>query len=94
MGMRTTAGALGVLATGTLDAMTLDRLLRALARRGRPEECYELVCHPAFHDAELDSRSTRLRAQREVERAALLEVIPRWVAERTGQHRLMSFAHL
>ena len=64
MDMRTTAGALGVLATGTLDQETLHSLLGALARYGRPEECYELVCHPAFHDAELDRQSTRLRAQR------------------------------
>jgi predicted glycoside hydrolase/deacetylase ChbG (UPF0249 family) len=92
--MRPTAGALGVLATGTLDVRTLDRLLEALALHGRPDECYELVCHPALHDAQLDRMPTRLRAQREVERAALLEAIPRWVAERTGQHRLMSFAHL
>ncbi len=94
MEMRTTAGALGVLATGTLDLETLDRLLDALARHGRPDECYELVCHPALHDAALDRMPTRLRAQREVERDALLLGIPRWVAERTGQHRLVSFAHL
>jgi predicted glycoside hydrolase/deacetylase ChbG (UPF0249 family) len=94
MGMRTTAGALGVLATGTLDRKTLDSLLGALARCGRAEECYELVCHPAHHDPDLDRQTTRLRAQREVERAALLATIPRWVAPGMGQHRLVSFAHL
>jgi predicted glycoside hydrolase/deacetylase ChbG (UPF0249 family) len=94
MGMRTTAGALGVLATGTLDAKTLHSLMGALVRHGGPEECYELVCHPAIHDAELDRQSTRLRAQREVERAALLDVIPGWVGPGLEQHRLVSFAHL
>jgi predicted glycoside hydrolase/deacetylase ChbG (UPF0249 family) len=94
MDMRTTAGALGVLATGTLETKTLECLLGALALHGRPEECYELVCHPAFHDAALDRQSTRLRAQREVERAALMETVPRWVSPGSGQHRLVSFAHL
>ena len=94
MNMRTTAGALGVLATGTLETKTLDSLLGALALHGRPEECYELVCHPAFHDEALDRQSTRLRAQREIERAALMETVPRWVSPGSGQHRLVSFAHL
>ncbi len=92
-GMRTTSGALGVLATGTLDAPTLERLLSALERHGSPEDCCELVCHPGFHDAALDAARTRLRAERERERAALLEVLPRWTGP-GGPHRLVSFADL
>ncbi len=81
-GMRTTAGALGVLATGTLDASAIRKLLRAMEHHACPGEYYELVCHPGFHDAALNKQSTRLRAQREVERAALLATIPAWGAAR------------
>ncbi len=92
-GMRSTADALGVLATGTLDAPTLERLLGALERHGAPEECYELVCHPGFHDAALEGAGTRLKAERERERTALLEVVPRWTGA-GAPHRLSSFAEL
>ncbi len=91
-GMRTTAGVLGVLATGTLDASAIRRLLRAMERHARPGECYELVCHPGFHDAALDAQPTRLRRQRETERAALLEIIPAWAA--TNGNMLVTFADL
>ena len=90
--MRTTDGALGVLATGTLDADALERLLEACAEYGKPGECYELVCHPGFHDAALDALPTRLRAEREWERAALLAVLPRWTG--AGRLRLQTFADL
>ncbi len=90
-GMRTTAGVLGVLATGTLDASTLERLLQALADHGRPEECYELVCHPGYVDVELLAARTRLKAEREREREALGAVVPRWCGP-DGPHRLVSFA--
>ncbi len=90
-GLRTTAGALGVLATGTLGAASIEALLRALAQHGAPGDTYELVCHPGFHDQALDQMPTRLRAAREVERQALLEVIPRWTGQ-SGPHALVSFA--
>ena len=92
-GMRTTAGALGVLATGILDERVLERLLTALAKHGGRDETYELVCHPGYHDAALRSMPTRLQAERERERAALLAVIPRWTGP-AGPHRLISFADL
>ncbi len=92
-GLQTTRGALGVLATGVLDAALLDRLLRALEQHGEPDGCYELVCHPGFHDATLESRRTRLRAERQREYEALLQVIPRWTGS-DGPHRLVSFADL
>ncbi len=92
-GLRTTSGALGVLGTGVLDAAMLDRLLAALAQHGEANDCYELVCHPGFHDAALDAQPTRLRAERERERAALLAGVPRWTAA-GGAHRLITFAQL
>ncbi len=76
-GLHTTAGALGVLATGTLDVFTLEKLLQAaLDQSGAPDQVWELVCHPGYHDAELAGQSTRLLAAREDERAALSMVLP------------------
>lgn len=68
-GFTTTDGALGVLATGTLDAATVASLLRSL-----PSGCFELVAHPGYNDADLARAHTRLLAAREVEQAALLAV--------------------
>lgn len=72
-GLATTDGALGVLATGTLDASTLERLLG-----GMPEGTWELVCHPAYYDRELETVQTRLRESRATEHAALLDTVPRF----------------
>lgn len=91
-GMRTTAGALGVLATGTLDALAIRRLLQRMELHAHSGECYELVCHPGIHDAALDAQPTRLRAQREIERAALLATIPAWAAAKGNT--LVTFADL
>jgi chitin disaccharide deacetylase len=66
-GFTTTDGALGVLATGTLDAATVTSLLRAAPSDGY----FELVAHPGYNDAALNRARTRLLASREVERAAL-----------------------
>ena len=65
-GFATTDGAIGVLATGTLDAETVTSLLAAM-----PEGTWELVTHPGYVDAELAQTRTRLVASREVERNAL-----------------------
>lgn len=92
-GLRTTAGAVGVLATGVLDEAVLTRLLGALARHGAPGDTYELVCHPGIHDAALDAQPTRLRAERQHELTALAAVIPRWTGPE-GPHRLATFADL
>jgi len=70
-GLRTTDGAIGVLATGTLDALTIRNLLSAM-----PDGTWELVCHPGHNDAALQQQNTRLLDSRDVERAALLETIP------------------
>ncbi len=65
-GFTTTDGAVGVLATGTLDAATLTSLLQQM-----PEGRFELVTHPGYNDADLARVRTRLRDSRETERAAL-----------------------
>lgn len=70
-GLAMTDGAIGVLATGTLDIHALRRLLIAL-----PRGTWELCCHPGYQDDALATVRTRLRRSREVEREALLEAIP------------------
>ena len=75
--VRTTDGALGVSATGDLDADTLASLIDKL-----PFGTWELVCHPGFHDQDLDNVATRLRELRDVERKALLAVVRRAVEEK------------
>jgi chitin disaccharide deacetylase len=61
-GLVTTDGAIGVLATGTLDAATLASLLRAM-----PDGTWELVTHPGYNNTELAHAGTRLLASRNVE---------------------------
>lgn len=68
-GFATTDGALGVLATGTLDEATLHSVLRKI-----PAGTWELVTHPGYSDDDLAKAHTRLRQSRETERQALLEV--------------------
>jgi predicted glycoside hydrolase/deacetylase ChbG (UPF0249 family) len=66
-GFTTTDGAIGVLATGTLDTGSLESLLQAV-----PDGDWELVTHPGYYDdGALDAVRTRLRASRETERTAL-----------------------
>jgi chitin disaccharide deacetylase len=68
-GFSTTAGALGVLATGTLDAATVRSITTAIPADSN--ETYELVTHPGYNDADLARANTRLLASRETEREAL-----------------------
>jgi chitin disaccharide deacetylase len=72
-GLATTAGTLGVLATGTADISGALRHLLAALPAG--SETWELVCHPAYPDEHLDRVRTRLRASRAQEHAALLDQI-------------------
>jgi hopanoid biosynthesis associated protein HpnK len=65
-GFTATDGALGVLATGSLDATTVASLLQNL-----PAGTWELVTHPGYNDADLARAHTRLLASREIERQAL-----------------------
>ncbi len=66
--VRTTSGTLGISATGHLNPTTLRTMLNAM-----PGGTWELVCHPGYNDRDLDAVTTRLRATRDIERAALLE---------------------
>ena len=65
-GFTTTDGALGVLATGTLDTSAVSSFLGAL-----PDGVWELVTHPGYSDPDLALARTRLRASRDIERQAL-----------------------
>lgn len=65
-GFSSTDGAIGVLATGTLDAATIRSLLRNL-----PEGTWELVTHPGYNDDHLAQARTRLLASRQTELEAL-----------------------
>jgi chitin disaccharide deacetylase len=77
--MRTADGSMGLLATGVLDDSVLRSLLRAM-----PTGTWELVCHPGYSDRALEEARTRLRASREVERSALLAVIPEAIKNDSG----------
>jgi predicted glycoside hydrolase/deacetylase ChbG (UPF0249 family) len=68
-GFTTTDGAVGVLATGTLDLSGVVSLLSAM-----PEGTFELVTHPGYNDVDLEHSHTRLLASRELERNALLAI--------------------
>jgi hopanoid biosynthesis associated protein HpnK len=70
-GFKTTDGTIGVLATGTLDAETLNSLLVNL-----PDGTWELVTHPGYNDINLAQAHTRLLAARETELHALRTLGP------------------
>ncbi len=82
-GFTTTDGAIGVLATGTLDAATVASLTGNL-----PPGTWELVSHPGYNDADLAQAHTRLLASRETERQALRAI------EQVPDLELISFAAL
>ena len=92
-GLRTPDGALGVLGTGVLNTALLHSLLQALDRHASAADCYELVCHPGYWDAALQALPTRLGAERETERAALLDTIPAWTRAGRSQ-QLIHFGEL
>ena len=65
-GFTTSDGAIGVLATGTLNEATITSLLRSA-----PPGTWELVTHPGYNDVALGDVRTRLRESRQVELEAL-----------------------
>ena len=69
----TTDGTVAISATGQLDSASLAQVLAAVP----PHGTYELCCHPGYNDRDLDRVATRLRAHRDVERAALLSEVPK-----------------
>jgi len=74
-GLTTTDGAIGVVATGTLNAETVQSLLTTM-----PSGTWELVCHPGHLDPGLEKVHTRLRESRAVEHVALLETVPAFLS--------------
>jgi chitin disaccharide deacetylase len=75
-GETTTAGTLGISATGTLDQALLRSILGGILTRHDDGVLYELCCHPGHVDLSLGGENTRLRETRETEFRALLAVIP------------------
>ena len=68
-GFDTTDGAVGVLATGTLELSVVHALISAM-----PEGTFEFVSHPGYRDETLTRVNTRLLESREIERNALMAV--------------------
>lgn len=61
-----TEGAVGIIATGNLDQTVLLKTVEHLS-----EGTWELVCHPGYVDADLESAGTRLLQSRQIELEAL-----------------------
>jgi predicted glycoside hydrolase/deacetylase ChbG (UPF0249 family) len=91
-GFATTDGALGVLATGTLDERAVASLLAALPAEVHTAATWELVTHPGYNDADLAHANTRLLSSRDIERDALAVLSRASGAIRAPE--LISFAHL
>jgi len=87
-GMVSTDGTVGIAATGLLDQDKLSRILEAL-----PEGTWELVCHPGYSDADLQSAGTRLTQSREIELAALTSLATKEALARR-RIELISYADL
>jgi len=68
-GFTTTDGAIGVLATGSVNLATVNALITAM-----PEGTYEFVSHPGYRDEQLARSNTRLLESREIERNALIAI--------------------
>jgi predicted glycoside hydrolase/deacetylase ChbG (UPF0249 family) len=68
-GFTTTDGAIGVLATGTLDISAVHAIISAM-----PEGTFEFVSHPGYRDEQLAHANTRLLESREIERNALMAI--------------------
>jgi chitin disaccharide deacetylase len=88
-GMRTTDGSLGVLATGALDLKLFTAMIDNM-----PEGTWEFVCHPGYHDAELDGVRTRLRQSREQELALLTSSEAKELLARRRGIELISYGEL
>jgi chitin disaccharide deacetylase len=68
-GFVTTDGAIGVLATGSLNLSVVHALISAM-----PEGTFEFVSHPGYRDEALSRANTRLLESREIERNALVAI--------------------
>ena len=88
VGMLTCDGSIGVVTTGFLDQTLLNRMIDSL-----PEGTWELVCHPGYHDAELNQVRTRLRESRVAELQILTSEEIRQLLARNGV-QLISYRNL
>ena len=87
-GMLTTDGTVGIVTTGAMDASLFKNIVDSL-----PEGTWELVCHPGYNDADLDSIRTRLRESRAVELRLLTSPEAREILHRSGV-QLISYREL
>lgn len=87
-GMLTTDGTVGIVTTGAMDASLFRNIVDSL-----PEGTWELVCHPGYNDADLDSIRTRLRESRVVELRLLTSPEAREILDRSGV-QLISYREL
>jgi predicted glycoside hydrolase/deacetylase ChbG (UPF0249 family) len=78
-GFVTPDGTLGIEVTGTLN----ETLFTAIAT-SVPEGTWEFVCHPGYHDSDLQSAKTRLRESRELELRVLTLPRAREIVTRQG----------
>lgn len=82
-GFVSTDGAVGVLATGSVNIATVNAFIN-----GMPEGTFEFVSHPGYRDEQLAKTNTRLLESREIERNALMAL------KDYGGLGLISFADL
>jgi len=87
-GMLTTDGTVGIVTTGAMDASLFKNIVDSL-----PEGTWELVCHPGYNDAGLNSIRTRLRESREQELQLLTSSDAREILDRSGA-QLISYREL
>jgi hopanoid biosynthesis associated protein HpnK len=78
-GMITPDGSFGVVVTGALTQELFDAVIGCI-----PEGTWEFVCHPGYHDADLEKISTRLRSSRDVEMQILTSDASRATLQRHG----------
>ncbi|MBZ5722531.1 MAG: ChbG/HpnK family deacetylase [Acidobacteriia bacterium] len=71
-GILASDGSIGIAATGSLDESLFRTLVDEL-----PEGTWELVCHPGYNDAELQTLHTRLRQSRADELRLLTSAVTR-----------------
>jgi len=80
-GLSTTEGSLGVTATGSLDHLLFEQMIKRLE-----DGTWELVCHPGYNDADLAKAQTQLRRSRGVEFELLASARARTILEENEVH--------
>jgi hopanoid biosynthesis associated protein HpnK len=78
-GMLTPDGTFGIVATGALDPDLFQWLVAHI-----PEGTWEFVCHPGYHDADLEEVKTRLRESRVEELKVLTSTAAREALSQRG----------